>query len=288
MDNISKYDLHKNDFSKLHFEINDAKPYLLKNLDHASIPHRHSFYQVIWFKTPGRHYVDYEIIDHPENTIFFINTNQIHYFCPDSVNEGILFHFNDYFISQFNPEFLERFSLSVFNEIGKPYLELSETETERFSVFSKVIEEEIQANDIFMREEVYSVFTSLLFLIERLKSKETKIDFNLNSDFKLAYLFKKEVYKNKQSFSNIDFYSDLLHTNNKKLTSVVKQYLGNTPANIIISIKILEAKRRLANGKFSIQEIAYDLGFDQPTYFTKYFKKATGITPKEFQSSILP
>lgn len=288
MDNISKYDLHKNDFSKLHFEINDAKPYLLKNLDHASIPHKHSFFQIIWFKTSGRHYIDYEIIDHPENTIFFINTNQIHYFCPDSVNEGILFHFNDYFVSQFNPEFLERFSLSVFNEIGKPYLQLSETQTERFSVFSKVIEEEIKENDIFMKEEVYSVFTSLLFLIERLKSKETKIDFNLNSDFKLAYLFKKEVYKNKQSFSNIDFYSDLLHTNNKKLTSVVKQYLGNTPANIIISIKILEAKRRLANGKFSIQEIAYDLGFDQPTYFTKYFKKATGITPKEFQSSILP
>lgn len=288
MDNISKYDLHKNDFSKLHFEVNDAKPYLIKNLDHASIPHRHSFYQIIWFKTAGRHYIDYEIIDHPENTIFFINTNQIHYFCPDSINEGVLFHFNDYFISQFNPEFLERFSLSIFNEIGKPYLVLSENEIDRFSIFTAIIERELKENDLLMKEQVYTVFTSLLFLIERLKSKETSIDFNLNLDFKLAYLFKAEVYKNKQSFSNIDFYSDLLHTNNKKLTSVVKQYLGNTPANIIISIKILEAKRRLANGKFSIQEIAYDLGFDQPTYFTKYFKKATGITPKEFQFSILP
>lgn len=286
MDNLSKYDLHKNDFSKLHFEVNDAKPYLLKNLDHAVVPHRHSFYQIIWFKNAGRHYVDYEIINHSENTVFFINTNQIHYFCTDSINEGVLFHFNDYFISQFNPEFLERFSLSIFNEIGKPCLNLSESEIERFDVFSKFIEEEIKGNDVFMREEVYSVFTSLLFLIERLKSKETKIDFNLNLDFKLAYSFKEEVYKNKQSFYNIDFYSNLLHTNNKKLTSVVKQYLGNTPVNIITSIKILEAKRRLANGKFSIQEIAYDLGFDQPTYFTKYFKKATGITPKEFQSSI--
>lgn len=288
MDNISKYNLHKDDFSKLHFEINDAKPYLLKNLNHAAIPHRHSFYQVIWFKNAGKHYIDYQIIEHPENTVFFINVNQIHYFCSDSSNEGILFHFNDYFISQFNPEFTERFSLSVFNEIGKPYLQLSEKETERFSVLTKVIQDELEGKDIFMKEQVYSIFTSLLFLIERLKTKETKIDFTLNTDFKLAYLFKEEVYKNKQSFFNIEYFSTLLHTNNKKLTSVVKQYLGDTPANIIISIKILEAKRRLANGKFSIQEIAYDLGFDQPTYFTKYFKKATGITPKEFQSSILP
>jgi AraC family transcriptional regulator, transcriptional activator of pobA len=66
----------------------------------------------------------------------------------------------------------------------------------------------------------------------------------------------------------------------------VKQYLGDTPADVIQSMKILEAKRRLANKKFSIQEIAYDLGFDQPTYFTKYFKKAAGITPKEFQAQL--
>lgn len=288
MDNLSKYNLHKDDFSKLHFEINAAKPYLLKNLNHASIPHRHSFYQVIWFKDAGKHYIDYQIIEHSENTVFFINTNQIHYFCPDSSNEGFLFHFNDYFISQFNPEFIERFSLSVFNEIGKPYIQLSESNAERFSMLTKIIEEELKVKDIFMKEEVYSIFTSLLFLIERLKSKETQIDFTLNTDFRLAYLFKEEVYKSKESFFNIEHFSALLHTNNKKLTSVVKQYLGDTPANIIISIKILEAKRRLANGKFSIQEIAYDLGFDQPTYFTKYFKKATGITPKDFQSSILP
>lgn len=288
MDNISKYDLHKNDFSKLHFEIHDAKPYLLKNLDHAAIPHRHSFYQIIWFKSAGSHYIDYEIIEHPANTVFFINTNQIHYFCPDSLNEGSLFHFNDYFISQFNPEFTERFSLSVFNEIGKPFVQLSEKDIEKFSVLTNVILDELMGNDLFMKEQVYSIFTSLLFLIERLKAKETKIDFTLNTDFKLAYLFKEEVYKNKQSFFNIEHYSNLLHTNNKKLTSVVKQYLGDTPANIIIAIKILEAKRRLANGKFSIQEIAYDLGFDQPTYFTKYFKKATGITPKDFQFLILP
>ena len=67
----------------------------------------------------------------------------------------------------------------------------------------------------------------------------------------------------------------------------MKQYLGDTPANIIQSVKILEAKRKLANKELSIQEIAFDLGFDQPTYFTKYFKKATGTTPKEFQS-LLP
>lgn len=287
MENIKKYYLHKDDFSKLHFELNDSKPYFDKNIAFATKAHRHSFYQMIWFKTAGKHYVDYEIIEHKENTVFFINTNQIHYFCPDSANEGYLFHFNDYFIDQFNQQLTQRFSFSIFNEIGNPYLYLSGKDLIRFETLISFIKEELTLDDNLVKEHIFSLFSSLLFSIERLRNKETHIDINLNSDFRLAYLFKKGVYENKSSFLSIDFYSQLLNTNNKKLTSVVKQYLNDTPANIIKSIKILEAKRRLGNKKFTIQEIAYDLGFDQPTYFTKYFKKATGITPKEFQA-LLP
>ncbi|MFM9838703.1 MAG: AraC family transcriptional regulator [Cyclobacteriaceae bacterium] len=286
MEDIKKYYLHKDDFSKLHFELHDAKSYLLKNIPTATKAHRHSFYQLIWFKTAGNHYIDYEIIEHQADSIFFINTNQIHYFCPDSANEGFLFHFNDYFIDQFTQELSQRFSFSVFNEMGKPYLQLSDSDLLRFKTITPFIREELTIQNSLVKEEVFSLFTSLLFLIERLRNKETNLDMNLNGDFRLAFLFKKAVYENKNTFLSIDAYSKLLTTNNKKLTAVTKQHLDNTPANVIQSIKILEAKRRLANKNFSIQEIAYDLGFDQPTYFTKYFKKATGITPKEFQSQL--
>lgn len=286
MDDIKKYYLHKDDFSKLHFELHDAKSYLLKNIDTATKAHRHSFYQLIWFKTAGNHYIDYEIIKHQADTIFFINTNQIHYFSSDSANEGFLFHFNDFFIDQFTQELSQRFSFSIFNEIGKPYLHLSDNDLIRFNTITPFIREELKTQNSLVREEVFSLFSSLLFLIERLRNRETNPDINVNGDFKLAFLFKKVVYENKSSFLSIDAYSKLLNTNTKKLTIVAKQYLGDTPANVIQSIKILEAKRRLAYKKYSIQEIAYDLGFDQPTYFTKYFKKATGITPKEFQAQL--
>ncbi|MEM0939829.1 MAG: helix-turn-helix domain-containing protein [Bacteroidota bacterium] len=42
----------------------------------------------------------------------------------------------------------------------------------------------------------------------------------------------------------------------------------------------------LASQSMSIKQIAYDLGFEQETYFTKYFKKETGLTPKEFKLSL--
>jgi AraC family transcriptional activator of pobA len=287
MDEVKKYYLHKDDFSKLHFEINDLQSYFQKHNDHASKAHTHGFYQFIWFQSKGRHYIDYEIIEHEPNTVVFINTNQIHYFCTDSINDGVLIHFNDFFVNQFNQELAQRFSLSIFNEIGKPYIQLKQDEVSRFRNVIDLINEEMTISDKLQKEQLFFLFCSLLLSIERIKCKYEVKELYTNPDFMLAYSFKKEVYNHKNTFHKIDFYSQLLNTNSKKLTTLVKQYLGDTPATVIQSIKILEAKRKLANKQSSIQEIAFDLGFDQPTYFTKYFKKATGITPKEFQS-LLP
>lgn len=62
----------------LHFEINEAVPYCQYNIDHCFKPHRHTFYQVIWFKSSGKHYVDYQVLYHNKDTILFIDKNQLH------------------------------------------------------------------------------------------------------------------------------------------------------------------------------------------------------------------
>jgi AraC-like DNA-binding protein len=48
---------------------------------------------------------------------------------------------------------------------------------------------------------------------------------------------------------------------------------------------IVEAKKRLLMSNNSISTVAYDLGFKYPQYFTRLFKKETGMTPKEFKNS---
>jgi hypothetical protein len=73
-ENIQKYYLHKDDFL-LHFEVQDLKSYFDRHKAQASKAHTH--YQLIWF-TAGTHYVDYEEINYPKNSLIFIGTNQIH------------------------------------------------------------------------------------------------------------------------------------------------------------------------------------------------------------------
>lgn len=285
-DNIKQYHLHKDDYSKLHFELKDAKKYVLKNEIHSSKPHRHSFYQLIWFKNKGQHYIDYQVIEHEENTLFFINKNQIHYFCLDSLNDGYLFHFNDVFIARFNSELMKRFSYSIFNEIGNPFISLSSTDAIKFETVCSLIKSEIKTKDYFHKEQVFSLVQTILFQIERLKKKQNTFGVDTNKEHHTAFLFKKIIYEHIDTFLTLDEYCSKLNINIKNLTSISKEFLLDTPANIIRQVKILEAKRILANHKTTAKEVAYALGFDQPTYFTKYFKKETGLTPKQFQTSL--
>jgi AraC-like DNA-binding protein len=284
---IEKYHLHKDDYSKLHFEINDVDAYFERNQVRASKPHRHSFYQLIWFKKAGKHYIDYNVIHHPANSLFFINKNQIHYFCSNSANEGYLYHFNDFFIERFNPQLMDRFHISIFNEIGDCFVKFGEPEAEKLKAISSFIEAEMKTKEYLYKEQVFSLFQTILFVVERANSKKGIAEYENDVDFALAVRFSNLVTKNIKEFLGIEKYAAQLLTNPKKLSASCKKHLMDTPASIIKQKKVLEAKRMLANQKVAIKEIAYSLGFEDPTYFTKYFKKSTGLTPKDFQNTIL-
>lgn len=284
MAKIQEYHLHKNDYSKLHFEVKKAGPYFRKHFNHATKAHRHSFYQVLWFKTAGRHHVDYEVIEHPENTIFFIKKHQIHYFCPESKNEGYLFHFNDSFINKYDSDTETKLNYTLFTEIGNAYINPSDKQLVSFQQLTKQLFQEIENKDYNYVQQLYYLFQAILTLIDRIKQQQYKIQPNtLGVDYEIAIRFKQLIDTHINEFLSIDNYSDLLGVSSKKLTNITKKYLHNTPAVVIHNRKILEAKRLLSNKTLSIKEVAYDLGFDQATYFTKYFKKHTGLTPKEFQ-----
>lgn len=286
MENIKQYHLHKDDYSKLHFELRDAKTYFEQYKVPTTKPHRHSYYQLIWFKSKGQHYIDYQIIEHQENTLFFINKDQIHYFCPNSENDGYLFHFNDFFIERFNEDLMKRFSYSIFTEVGNSYVSLSDVEIKKLEILCSLIFEELGSKDHFHKEQIFSFFQSILFEVERLKKKQCPLGLDDDKNRQIAILFRNLIYQNIDTFLSLNEYCSRLHMNSKKLTEICKLHLNDTPANIIRNIKVLEAKRMLANKNISIQQTAYAIGFDQPTYFTKYFKKATGTTPKKFQTSL--
>lgn len=279
---MKEYHLHKDDYSKLQLDINDAQIYTQRNIEHCFKPHRHSFLQIIWFKKEGSHFVDYVEYEHPANSIFFLTSGQVHYFCPKSLNEGFLFHFNDTFFNKIKEKQTTRLKYRLWEQMTMPFVCLSSDMVEDFDYLTKKLTEEIGEKRFNYKEQLYHYFQIILLNIERVRQR-TGENITLDAHFELAIQFKEAIELYKKDFESVSFFSQLLGVSNKTLTSICKKYFQETPANLIHQYKVLEAKRLLSNTRLSIKEIAFQLGFDQPTYFTKYFKKYTKLTPKEFQ-----
>ena len=73
-----------------------------------------------------------------------------------------------------------------------------------------------------------------------------------------------------------------LHLSLPHLNEVFKAYTGMTPYQYCLHVKINRAKEILAGGETSVKEIAWTLGFDDPYYFSRLFKKKTGSSPSQW------
>ena len=83
---------------------------------------------------------------------------------------------------------------------------------------------------------------------------------------------------------SVRFYAQSLHLTTRQLNVVLKKILGKTAQDIIIDHLMLQARRLLCFETKSIKEIAADLGYDNPFYFSRLFKKRLEMSPEEFRS----
>jgi len=169
----------------------------------------------------------------------------------------------------------------LFNEFEKPYIQIPDQKINTFQALTNHLEEEFSQKQYHYKMQLYHYFQLLLLNIERIKAgQQPKVEHDPH--FELAVRFKRALEDHKKDFKNVAFFSELLGVSEKTLSNISKKYFKDTPSQVIHHSRVLEAQRLLSNSNLSIKEVAYQLGFDQPTYFTKYFKKYTKLTPKDF------
>jgi AraC family transcriptional regulator, transcriptional activator of pobA len=103
----------------------------------------------------------------------------------------------------------------------------------------------------------------------------------------IAQDFKRLVEKNFMTTHSVQDFAKMLHISSKYLGDCVREAFGKSPGDIIQDMLMIEAKVLLRQTTFSIAEIAFQLGFEEQSYFSRVFKKHTDQTPQEFRS-LLP
>jgi YesN/AraC family two-component response regulator len=85
-----------------------------------------------------------------------------------------------------------------------------------------------------------------------------------------------------EGIPTVDWMADQLNVSHRYMSDTIKAETGKTAVDQINLFLVEEAKSLLLNPKFSISETAYQLGFEYPQYFTRVFKKKTGMSPKAY------
>ena len=113
----------------------------------------------------------------------------------------------------------------------------------------------------------------------------TESNKDLITDFEglLDHYFESDVIQEK-GFPSVKHFAEQLHLSPNYLSDLLKKETGKNGTEHIQLHVIELAKDKLLASTQSVSEIAYDLGFEYPQYFSKLFKKNTGMTPAEFRN----
>lgn len=109
------------------------------------------------------------------------------------------------------------------------------------------------------------------------------IDSRTNRSFALTRQFKTLVENNIINIRIVGMYADIMHISPKHLEKTIKGTLGITPKDVIQDRLLMEAKFLLKQTEKSISEIAYELKFEDPSYFSRFFKRHILVTPQDYR-----
>lgn len=152
--------------------------------------------------------------------------------------------------------------------------------------FLDQINKEIQSKNTYAQKEILAKILELYLLrLEQMAHEALPEKFNKKHQ-SLFIKFKDLVEKNYTKTRNVIDYASLLFISSKHLNLVVREVTLNTAKHFIDQYVILEIKRILFSDSISLKEVAYKCGFEEVTNFTKFFKKHTGLSPKEFKKNL--
>ncbi|WP_419867950.1 AraC family transcriptional regulator [Chryseobacterium sp. CT-SW4] len=251
-------------------------------------PHRTDFY-IIQLITKGNssYMVDFEDVKLTKGDLLFLTPGQVHSFLTPTDLEGWLIAFPKDFFNQSSRDLYFLDNAYIFNNYYPvTKLAFKDNDLKVYVELAQKIGNELKnPHDSFQGSILHNYLSNLLLFSERkfLQKNPSSHTSTLTQDGMYVTRFKKMIAQSFRKETKVKSYANELFISERKLQKAVMSILGKSPKELINEQVILESKRLLVHETMSIKEISYDLGFDEPSNFTKFFKKQTGISPTQFK-----
>ncbi len=227
-------------------------------------------------KGSGTHTIDFKEHQVKDQMVFFLAPGQAHQWnlSPDTSGYQILFSM------KFLLSGSQRFP--YFNLSAAPYLPLTATQYQNLILELKQIEEEELLSDDLHIDLIQTRLQIILLLLKRWYSENFDVH-EYAPDHRIINNFLALLEQHYTAHSEVGFYANEMSVTPNYLNQVCRKKAGITAGDLIRDRILLEAKRLLSLTQLDIKEIAYTLGFNDSSYFSRFFKKYTDLSPQEFR-----
>lgn len=204
--------------------------------------------------------------------------------CTPDVSGKVLF-ISHKAVENILPKLTDLLPVIVYNR-NMPVRQLNADEVEWMSGIFRLIRSKLEGKPTkFMMPKLYGVLQAALYEIMDINIAGQANDKTMRSrKEELMAKFILAVMEDCTRHRKVEYYADRLCITPKHLSAVVKEISGMTAGKLIDNYVVLEAKMLLKNTDLTIQEIAARLNFPNQSFFGKYFKHSTGLSPSEFRA----
>ena len=262
------------------FRLEDLEVEVIKALP----PYRKGFYHVSFKRSPNNSsvFINADRFENRRDCLVFSSPYHIYSWQRDSNTKGFVFYFKDEFLAC---DILSEFPF--FNVTQSNLFEPEQAEAEKLLGYFQMIWAEFRGANSYKNHITQSLVLALLYycksLYERYRAQEKDHPRSIIILKQYQQLINKFYFQKK----TVEEYASLLGITPNHLNDVIKQATGKTARSFIVERILLEAKSLLAHTQLDIADISYNLQFDEPTNFSKFFKKYVGLTPMQFRNGKL-
>ena len=252
---------------------------------------RLSYYSLIWVKNgTGKVKADFSNYTFKDNTLFSFSPYQPFKLNTESEISGSVINFHpDFFCIHKHHKEVACNGVLFNNIYSPPFIHVNEEVKTTFDMVINQFRIEMQKPDLAQYELLVSYLKIFLISASRLKTeqqmemqKETKEN---GIPFILQNLknYIEANYKTKHTASD---YAEMLSITPKALTKLTKTHYNKTLTDLISERIVIEAKRELYLTNKTVKEIAYELGYNDEYYFSRFFKKNADVSPQHYRETV--
>ncbi|HEX8515753.1 MAG TPA: helix-turn-helix domain-containing protein [Bacteroidia bacterium] len=245
--------------------------------------HRHNYYEVLFFiQGSGKHMVDFDVHEIRGRSIHFVAAGQVHALQRSKDTKGYLIAFSKefMFLNSTDNSILSEFP--AFNKSAEPVLIIDKPTCGELEGLVNNMQKLYGSTDPY-KDKMLGAYISIFLMKCRSLLTTHEKD---KKDAASSQVFRKFNDLLEEKFielHKVSDYAERMNVSANHLSETIKKITGSTAGELILDRLVLEAKRLLLHSDITAKEVAYHLHYSDPSYFSRFFKTKTGMSPEEFR-----